>query len=115
MKPLTMLAGGDIILGEDSAAYFSGVAEALKNADIRLGQLEVMYGNDIAAYGDLHRELTNLEPLKDFFDVLTLSGNHMFDGGTENCPNSWMAGSKSNSPYRGRNESGGSRTPGYYG
>ncbi len=83
MKPLTMLAGGDIILGEDSAAYFSGVAEALKNADIRLGQLEVMYGNDIAAYGDLHRELTNLEPLKDFFDVLTLSGNHMFDGGTE--------------------------------
>lgn len=82
MKKLTMIAGGDIILGEKSETYFSGVKDALNEADVRVGQLEVMYGSDIPAYGDLNRELENLEPLKGRFDVLTLSGNHIFDGGT---------------------------------
>lgn len=83
MNELTMLTGGDIILGENPGMYFEGVKEALTKADLCVGQLEVMYGQDIPAYGDLNREIENLEPLKDYFDILTLSGNHIFDGGAE--------------------------------
>ena len=45
---LVLLALGDIILGEDSPKFMEGVRPALKEADIRIGQLEVPYTTPVS-------------------------------------------------------------------
>jgi hypothetical protein len=42
-KRLTMLIGGDTILGENPELYFTGIDRILGNGDIVLTQLEVPY------------------------------------------------------------------------
>lgn len=78
---ITMLAGGDTILGEDPELYFSGIDSVLATGDIVLAQLEVPYSDNAPELMDLNRELRNLEPLKKRFDLVTLAGNHIYDAG----------------------------------
>jgi poly-gamma-glutamate synthesis protein (capsule biosynthesis protein) len=81
MGRLTLLATGDIILGENPAEYFRGVHEMLLSADIVAGQLEVPYSDEAPELADLNRETRNLEPLKQYFHILSLAGNHIYDAG----------------------------------
>ena len=76
---MTLIGTGDIILGEDPDSFFSGVDTMLKEADVVSGQLEVPYSNRAPELLDLHRELGNMEPLKKYFDILSLAGNHIYD------------------------------------
>ena len=79
---LSLLVGGDTILGEEPEKYFEGVDEILKNADVRVAQLETPYIEKADDNMDPTRELRNLFPLKGRFDVITLAGNHLYDFGT---------------------------------
>jgi poly-gamma-glutamate capsule biosynthesis protein CapA/YwtB (metallophosphatase superfamily) len=76
---LTLLAGGDIIVGNESARYLEGVKDMLASGDVVVGQLEVPYTNRAREFLDLERNPDNLLPLLDYFDVLTLGGNHIYD------------------------------------
>lgn len=80
---LVLLALGDIILGEDSPKFMEGVRPALKEADIRIGQLEVPYTTRCEVMEGLYREPWRLEPLADCMDILTLAGNHLYDAKEE--------------------------------
>ena len=76
---MNLVATGDIILGENSSDYFNGVREMLLDADLAAGQLEVPYSNTAPELADLNRELENLEPMKEYFDIVSLAGNHIYD------------------------------------
>ena len=78
-----LLALGDIILGEDSPKFMEGVRPALKEADIRIGQLEVPYTTRCEVMEGLYREPWRLEPLANCMDILTLAGNHLYDAKEE--------------------------------
>ena len=80
-QTFSMLMTGDIILGDNSEFYFSGVDPALKEADVVLGQLEVPYSDRAPELLDLYRSPEVLEPLKGRVDALTLAGNHIYDAG----------------------------------
>ncbi len=83
-KPLNILCVGDIILGNDAAAYFEHVGPTLKEMDLVIGHLEVPYTNRHPQAVELERDPENLRPLVTFgFDVLTLAGNHLADAGSE--------------------------------
>ncbi len=75
----TLLATGDIILGENSPKFFRSVGPMLRNADLVAGQLEVPYSDIAPELLDLNRETKNLDPLKDYFDIVSLAGNHIYD------------------------------------
>ena len=78
-KSISLLATGDIILGENPSYYFKGVDKMLNEADLRIGQLEVPYSDSAVELADLHRETANLGPMKEYFDVVSLAGNHIYD------------------------------------
>ena len=80
---LVLVALGDIILGEESEKYMAGVSDALKEADIRIGQLEVPYTSRSDVFEGLSREPWRLSPLADCMDILTLAGNHIYDAKEE--------------------------------
>ncbi len=80
-KRMTMLVGGDTILGENPELYFTGINSVLGSGDVVLAQLEVPYSDTAPELDDLHRELKNLEPLKGRFDLVTMAGNHIYDAG----------------------------------
>lgn len=80
---LVLVALGDIILGEDSEGYMAGVKDPLKEADIRIGQLEVPYTSRSEVFEGLSREPWRLSPLADCMDILTLAGNHIYDAKEE--------------------------------
>ncbi len=81
-KEMVMIALGDIILGDNSPFYMSGVRDALMAADVRIGQLEVPYTLRSPVMDGLYREPERLAALNDCMDVVTLSGNHIFDAGS---------------------------------
>jgi len=76
---IILLAGGDIILGKDPGLYFEGVKQMLSEGDMVVGQLEVPYSKYAQELLDLDRDPDNLWPLTEYFDVLTLAGNHIYD------------------------------------
>lgn len=81
-KRLSMVVGGDTILGDDPEKYFAGIDDLLRNADVRVAQLETPYIEKADDNMDPTRELKNLFPLVGRFDVMTLAGNHIYDFGT---------------------------------
>lgn len=80
-KPFSMLLTGDIILGDDSEHFFSGVKDICENTDVVLGQLEVPYSDRAPELAGLSRSPKVLEPLPKYVDALTMVGNHLYDGG----------------------------------
>ncbi|MCD7755552.1 MAG: CapA family protein [Firmicutes bacterium] len=82
MAKFSMLMTGDIILGDESEHYFSGVAQTLEQADVVLGQLEVPYSDRAPELQGLSRSPEALSPLKQYVDALTLAGNHLYDAGS---------------------------------
>ena len=78
-KTFSMLLTGDIILGDDSEHYFSGVKGVLERSDVVLGQLEVPYSDRAPELNGLSRSPRVLEPIAKYVDALTLAGNHLYD------------------------------------
>ncbi len=86
---LDIAVAGDLVLDEpDAGHWLSGIAPALKQADICVGHLEVPHtrrGQELA--GDVPAPGAppeNLAALADAgFDMLSLAGNHMSDCGLE--------------------------------
>ncbi len=78
-QKMTLLAVGDIILGEDPHFYMSGIRDVLKAAQIRLGQLEVPYTKWAEVFEGMCREPWRLEALEGCLDIVTLAGNHIYD------------------------------------
>ncbi len=93
-KEMTLLALGDIILGEESQQYVEPLREILAGADIRIGQLEVPYTQRNEVLTGLSREPFRLEPLAGCMDIMTLSGNHLYDAKEEGIEDtvSWLEG-----------------------
>ena len=81
-KPLTMITGGDIILGPDTDSFFASIEPVLKSADILVGHLEVPFTKDQPRAAELGREPDNMRILSKMgFDALTLAHNHLWDVG----------------------------------
>lgn len=80
-RDFCVLAGGDLILGENSEYYFQSLDSVWQQADLRFAQLEVPYCDNAPELADLNRELKNLQPLKGRFEFVTLAGNHIYDAG----------------------------------
>ncbi len=79
MDKVSMVFAGDIILGENPEEYFGSVDPVLRNTDVVAGQLEVPYSNRAPELADLNRQVENLAPLKEYFDIVSLAGNHIYD------------------------------------
>ncbi|MFB0610712.1 CapA family protein [Aurantiacibacter poecillastricola] len=85
----TVAVTGDLVLDEPDAGYWlSGIAPALKAADIAIGHLEVPHTkSEMELEGDVPAPgapLENLRPLVQAgFDILSLAGNHIADRGAE--------------------------------
>ena len=81
-KVLTMVAGGDIILGPDTDFFFSSVGPMLKSADLVVGHLEVPHTDEAPRAKEMGRNPDNMKILADVgFDVLTMAHNHLWDAG----------------------------------
>lgn len=85
--PLTLLFSGDLVLDAPGPDHWlSGIAPALRDADLVVGHLEVPHtrrglemAGDVPAPGAPPEHLDALA--RAGFDVLTLAGNHMADCG----------------------------------
>ncbi len=77
--PISLLATGDIILGDNAEACFVGVDAMLADADVVMGHLEVPYSDRAPEFADLSRKLINLTPLASRFDMLSMAANHIYD------------------------------------
>lgn len=86
---LDLIVTGDLVLDEpDAAHWLSGIAPAIRTADLAIGHLEVPHTlrgtemeGDVPAPG---APPENLAALRDAgFHVLSLAGNHMADTGAE--------------------------------
>ena len=92
-RTLTMLAVGDIILGQPNAeSNFDLTAPVLRSADVAIGQLEIPFTNRVieSYYLEIPTEIPAMpgcDPgnISAFsfagFDLLTLAGNHIWDAG----------------------------------
>jgi hypothetical protein len=81
-KVLTMITGGDIILGPDTDSFFESIEPVLKSADVLVGHLEVPFTKQQPRAAELGREPDNMRILSDMgFDVLTMAHNHLWDAG----------------------------------
>ncbi|MBR3276646.1 MAG: CapA family protein [Eubacterium sp.] len=78
-EKLKMVALGDIILGDDSEYYVNSIRPMLERFDVRIGQLEVPYTLRNEVLDGLSREPERLNPLKGVMDIMTMSGNHLYD------------------------------------
>ena len=81
MKTLTLLFGGDFIVGRDAEKYLRGVTELLDRADLRMLQLEGPYLDSPADGATPDCATASLEALKGRIDLVTLAGNHFYDFG----------------------------------
>ncbi len=86
---ITVAVTGDLVLDEPDAGYWlSGIAPALRLADIAIGHLEVPHttstaelGGDVPAPG---APIQNLGAIRDAgFAMLSLAGNHIADCGAQ--------------------------------
>ena len=84
-----MAVTGDLVLDEpDAGHWLSGIAPALREADLSIGHLEVPHttsrvevGGDVPAPGASPENLAALGPAG--LDIVTLAGNHIADCGPE--------------------------------
>ncbi len=80
-KKLSLLFGGDISVGENSARFFEGVNSLLDSADIRMAQLEEPFLSEVTDFAGPNRTTSVLSPMLGRMDLLTLAGNHFYDFG----------------------------------
>lgn len=87
--PVDIILAGDLVLDEPDASYWlSGIAPAIRAADLAIGHLEVPHSlrgaelkGDVPAPG---APPENLAAIKEAgFDMLSLAGNHIADCGPE--------------------------------
>lgn len=87
--PVDIILAGDLVLDEPDASYWlSGIAPAIRAADLAIGHLEVPHSRrgaelkgDVPAPG---APPENLAAIKEAgFDMLSLAGNHIADCGPE--------------------------------
>jgi poly-gamma-glutamate synthesis protein (capsule biosynthesis protein) len=91
-----LVFGGDIMLGRHVRAFtcalgadhpFSGIADILGNADVRLANLECAVVPDLAAVPATRRDMITsvslARGLSGRFDVLSLANNHILDHGED--------------------------------
>jgi hypothetical protein len=95
---VTLFAVGDIILkNEDPESYFDLVAPTLKSGDIVIGQGEIPYTNRPARTTET-MSAEDPESMKGLtyagFNVITLTGNHMWDAGVPGIEDTlaWLKG-----------------------
>lgn len=89
-KSITMLAIGELVLGEPHAEYFlKPAAPILKSGDIVVGQGEIVFtSRGISTYVEMYHPYPgcppdNMKALADAgFNVITLAGNHVWDSGS---------------------------------
>ena len=87
VKPLTMLAVGDLILGSpEPEEFFALAASVLRSADVVVGQLEVPFtSRGVNMYTELPApacDPANMSALTlAGFNVITIAGNHIWDWG----------------------------------
>jgi poly-gamma-glutamate synthesis protein (capsule biosynthesis protein) len=88
-KSLTMLAVGELVLGEPHAESFLKLATpVLKSGDVVIGQGEIVFtARGISTYVEMYHPYPgcppdNMRALADTgFNVITLAGNHVWDSG----------------------------------
>lgn len=88
-RPLTLLLAGDLVLDEPDGAYWlSGIAPALRSADLAIGHLEVPHtlrgqelAGDVPAPGAPPENLAAIAEAG--FGMVSLAGNHIADCGAE--------------------------------
>lgn len=88
-RPLILLLAGDLVLDEPDGAYWlSGIAPALRSADLAIGHLEVPHTlcgqeltGDVPAPGAPPENLAAIAEAG--FGMVSLAGNHMADCGAE--------------------------------
>ena len=81
MSRQTLIFGGDFTLGKDPEFYMNGVNALLDSADFRMFQLEEPF-LDTAVEGAPPERLTGtLDVILGKVDLVTLSGNHLYDYG----------------------------------
>jgi len=79
---LTLVAGGDIILGPETDSFFQSIRPVLQSADVLVGHLEVPFTSRDTGAVKLGRLPDKLRILSEMgFDVLTLAHNHIWDAG----------------------------------
>lgn len=87
--PIDIILAGDLVLDEpDPEHWLSGIATALRAADLAIGHLEVPHSlggtelqGDVPAPGAPPENLAAIKQAG--FDMLSLAGNHIADCGTE--------------------------------
>ena len=88
-KPVTMLAVGELVMGEPHGEFFlSLAAPVLKSADIVIGQGEIVFtSRGVSTYVEMFHPYTGCPPeniralAEAGFNVVTLAGNHVWDSG----------------------------------
>jgi poly-gamma-glutamate capsule biosynthesis protein CapA/YwtB (metallophosphatase superfamily) len=88
-KSLTLLAVGELVLGEPKAEHFlSLAAPVLKSGDVVVGQGEIAFtARGASTYVEMYHPYpgcppANMKALADAgFNVITLAGNHVWDSG----------------------------------
>ena len=94
---MTILVGGDLVLDEPDGAYWlSGIAPAVRGADLAVAHLEVPHTDSRAElHGDVPAPGAPVENLAAIagagFHMLSLAGNHMADCGPQGIADT-MAG-----------------------
>ena len=81
MKNITLLFGGDFVVGREAEKYLQGVTELLDHADLRMLQLEGPYLDSPTESATPDCSTASLEVLKGRVDLVTLAGNHFYDFG----------------------------------
>jgi len=87
--PVEIIVAGDLVLDEpDASHWLSGIAPAVRAADLAIGHLEVPHGRQgTELQGDVPAPaapLENLAALRDAgFRMLSMAGNHIADCGPE--------------------------------
>ena len=82
-EELTLIFGGDTSIGIDCEWMFRYVDPMLQAADIRMVQLEEPFVQQETEYAGPDRTTRALSPLRGRMDLVTLSGNHLYDLGEQ--------------------------------
>ena len=81
MSRLSLIFGGDFTLGQEPEKYMAGVNGLLDSADLRMFQLEEPFRDTLVENAPPERSTKTLDVLKGKVDLVTLSGNHLYDYG----------------------------------
>lgn len=82
-RDLTLIFGGDTSIGTDSEWMFRYVDPMLQAADLRMVQLEEPFVKQETEAAGPDRTTAALAPLRGRLELVTLSGNHLYDLGEQ--------------------------------